>query len=723
MLGDHEYIRQFVAPDSIVIIGASGNPGTISGRPLTVLQQHDYQGQVYLVNPIRDQINGIACYHSVAELPEVPDLALIVVGASLVLTAIQECKQRGITAAYVISSGFSESGNETAGPQMHAELQEIVADKQIRIAGPNAEGVYNIKDDIAIGFSPTIDYTRGLQSRPAPGNVAVVSQSGGLGFGIFNQGLSRDIDFSYVISTGNEADVSVLDYVDYLIGDPDTKVIALFLEGVESPEELEELALRAHECGKTIVAAKVGRSPEAQLAAISHTGHMTGPSELYSALFERCGIIEVLDLEEMLDAVAVLSKFGESEGANLGVVTGSGGAGAWLTDICRARGIDLPPLSAVAQEKILAKLPYYATARNPVDMTAGERSAQIAADILTIVAATPEIDILVLVQSMLTEGRSVEVADAVGKVLPELGKPVLAYSYTTPAREASRAFTHNGVPWFTSQRGIANGIMTLVKRGANMRRLDEPGVTDRIRSSRRPATPRDLWPTRQSESVSIPEYAVKEWLQDDGLPIPAGTLVVDAASAVRAAEEIGFPVALKAQSSLLPHKLDADVIALNLRTAHAVEDQYDAIHHRAVAHAGAEQVDGILIESMAGDGYELLIGVVVDDLLGAFLTVGAGGSNAEFDHDIAILPAECSPSDVERALRKLRCWNALCKPGGGYRYDVDAFCGLAARVSELANASRVRLRELDLNPVRLHPGSGGVTIVDALAATWPARKP
>lgn len=694
-------VELLLRPTSLVIVGASANPESPSGRPLAILRQHDYPGEIHLVNPAREEIAGIRCHRSVADLPTVPDMALVVVAAHAVPQALRECRDLGIRAAYVISAGFGEAREGTVDPELLAELDALLAERRIRVAGPNAEGIYNVVDDIALGFSPCVDYTRGLRERPVPGTVAVVAQSGGLGFGILNQGLARDLRFSYVITVGNELDIDVLDYVDVLVADDVTKVIVLFLEGVPAPLRLEELALRAHAKGKTIVAAKVGRHPESRAAAVSHTGHLTGPSTLYSALFARCGIVEVHDLDELVDSVAALAAYDGAAGPGVGIVTRSGGTATWLTDVCRDAGLQVPELSEQTRDAVMARLPYFASARNPVDVTAAELSADDFVETLLEVGRSPDVDTLVLVYSMVVESTALSRAESLGRALSRPTKPLLVYSYTVPTRAAGAALAAHGIPWFTSQRGVAAAARALATRSAAARRLAAPGEVDRIRRSRLAAGLADPFPA--GGGASVPEHQVKAWLRANGVAVPDGVVVASADAAVAAARSLGHPVALKVQSPDLPHKADAGVLALGLSGDEAVA----AAYRRITAAAGAAEVDGVLVERMAPPGRELLVGVTTDDELGAFLTLGAGGGAAEVQHDVVTLPAPCTAIEVRAGLARLACWPLLAG------HDVAALTALAVAVSELGHAARGRLRELDLNPVLVH--ADGVSTVDGLA--------
>jgi acyl-CoA synthetase (NDP forming) len=718
-------IRSFLAPKSVAVIGASADERTMSGRPLVLLRQHDYRGDLYPVNPNRDEIGGLPCYRNVRDIPGEVELALVCVPADRVPAAVQDCRDAGVRAVYVISSGFDEAPGDSPGYQVSERLRQVIDGSATRMTGPNAEGIYNLIDDVAIGFSPVTDYTSALKARPRPGNVAVVAHSGGLGFGILNQGLARGIDFSYVISTGNELDLGMLEYVDYLIDDEHTTVIVLFLEGLARPLELRDLGLRAAAAGKAIVAAKVGRSVEAQRAAVSHTGHVTGPSHLWSALFRQAGIIEVTDIAELLDVVAVCSRWGSASGRRVGVVTASGGAGAWMTDALRTAGLEVPELGATVQDGLAGFLPYYAGTRNPVDMTAVAGQPGVQSRVLSLVGGSENVDAIVAVTSLIHAKVARANAALYAQAARESGKPLVAYSYTALADGVADAFAEQGIPVLVSQAGVARGIAALVELGSRT----APGEVAAVPEGAGPggAGP---WEAVPGEAGPLPgeagdrvlhEAQVKAWLASSGLSVPPGRLVRSARDAVEAAEQIGYPVVAKGQAAGLPHKSDHGVVALNLRSADEVREAYQQVYQRAADAVGDDEVAGVLIEQMVPAGFEMLAGITRDPLMGPFLTVGAGGRLAEVFQDVAVMPAPATAEEVASAIATLRC-GAVFAPGSARpdALDLQAFCELAARISAVA-ASTPELLELDLNPVIVHGRGQGADIADALAVRAPAE--
>jgi acyl-CoA synthetase (NDP forming) len=692
-------IRRFLAPSSIAIVGASGDIQSTSGRPLHLLRQHGFGGPIYPVNPAHETIAGLTCYPNLRSICAEVDLALVCVPATRVPEIIHDCRDARVPAAYVISSGFDEALTAQAGSEASRRLREAVSGSPTRISGPNGEGIYNVRDDIALGFSPTLDYERGLKSTPRPGNVAVVAQSGGLGFGIFNQGLAHGIDFCHVVSTGNEVDLGLLDYVDYLIDDEHTTVITLFIEGLDRPLALRDLGVRAAGAGKSIVVAKVGRSEEAQRAAVSHTGHLTGPAHLWSALFRQAGMIEATDIAELLDVVAVLARYQPKPASRVGVMTVSGGAGVWITDALRSHNLQVPELDANIQSELASFLPYYANTRNPVDLTAGS-GPEVRDRALPILAGAHNVDVVVGITSLINPETGRESADHYASAAETSGKPVVVYSYTQPGEGVVDAFAEHGLPVLLSQAGVATALSALDRLARR--------ATSQVCEFSKPAV--NVPPLPASCDGVLHEAVVKSWLARCGLAVPSGRLVRGEADAVAVSENLGYPVVLKLQSSLLPHKSEQGVMALNLRSAQGVTAAYESIWRRAVELVGDERIDGVLVERMVPAGLEMLIGISREPALGTFLTVGAGGTMTEIMNDVTVLPAPATAAEVRAALQGLRCADALRK------LDMAALCELAARVSAIG-ASVPKLAELDLNPVIVHALGSGVDIVDALATT------
>jgi acetate---CoA ligase (ADP-forming) len=458
--GQRTDVGPLLRPASVAIIGASADPGVISGLPQRILAQHGYRGAVYPVNPRYPGIDGIPCYPDIGSVPRQVDVALIVVNADRVAIVADECGRAGVRFLVIISSGFAEQSD---GGERQRRLAAVCAKYPgMRVIGPNAEGLINVVDDIPLSFSPTINYQRGLR-RLRAGDVAVVAQSGGLGFALFNDGLGRGLGFSHVISTGNELDLDAADLTRCLLDDAATRVILLFIEGIDRPERLAGLADEAAARGKRIVMAKVGASAPAARAALAHTAHDTGAEARYASLAAGHGILRARDQEEMVDIALALSRTRQLAGRRIGIVTASGGAGTWLADDVIAAGLYVPMLSPGLQASLRKLIPAYGSPANPVDTTAQVLALGGSAPVLRMIVDSGEVDALVLVATLADAHQLERERGELAGVAGDL--PLVIYSYTRPAPESIDLLAELGIAYFTSGRRVANALAALAPRG------------------------------------------------------------------------------------------------------------------------------------------------------------------------------------------------------------------------------------------------------------------
>jgi acyl-CoA synthetase (NDP forming) len=452
-------LRALFSPRSIAIIGASDDPASLSGRPLQILRQHGYAGDVHLVNPSHDEIAGLKVHPSITDVPGPVDLAVVAVRAALVPLVVGQSAAAGVRSMVIFSSGFAEEG--AAGARAEGEITARAAGSGMRVLGPNAEGFFNVGEGIPVTFSPTVDYERGL-TRLVAGNVAVVSQSGGLGFALFNWGQGVGMGASHVISTGNEADLDALEIAAYLLDDPGTDVVALLVEGFRHPARLGPVAARATALGKRLVVAKLGASPSGRLAAAAHTAHDAGDDDEYQAAFEQGGVVRVDDQDELLDVCFALSRHRSSAGPNVGILTVSGGAGVWLADACEAAGLDVPELSEDLQAQLRPLMPSYGSARNPVDATAQVFSHDGIAVVLRLLCASEQLDAVVIVGSLAGPQMLQREEAALRQILETTAKPVLVYTYTRPGDASIEALADLGLAWYPSPARVARALRVLL---------------------------------------------------------------------------------------------------------------------------------------------------------------------------------------------------------------------------------------------------------------------
>src|SRR3989440_2517387 len=357
-------LDSFFAPQSIALIGASRDQEKIPGRLLSMLRKNDYPGKLYPINPNYDDIDGLKCYRSIADIGAPIDLAVVIIPARAVLTALEQCAAAGVKNAVIISSGFAEEGGDAAA--MQDQIASLAKKTGMRISGPNAEGFYSEVQRVAATFSPTVDVKPGVAPLVATRRrIGIVAQSGGIGFAFYHRAKALGVAFSYVVSTGNESDLGAGEFLDYMVQDASTDVILLFIEGIRDVDRFLAAAHRAAETGKPVIVTKVGRSGAGERAAASHTASMAGWSAAYDAVFAKYGFIVSNDLDEAVTIAAVLTTNPLPKGDRVAVLTVSGGAGIWGADTVSMQGLKVPELSAAVQAEIGALLPSYgATGRS-----------------------------------------------------------------------------------------------------------------------------------------------------------------------------------------------------------------------------------------------------------------------------------------------------------------------------------------------------------------------
>ena len=715
-------------PRAIALVGVSADRTIIRGRIVEAVTLHGFDGPLYAVSRSHDEIAGIACYPSVEALPGPVDLAIVAIPAEHVAATLRACGEHGVKAAVVISSGFGEERGD-AGPARQRAIADIAREFDMAVVGPNAEGFLNGRMPLAATFSPVVVHVEnGLRPEASRARgMAVVSQSGGIGFSFFHRGRPKAMNFSFVVSTGNEAGLDAMDIAEYLVEDDATAVVLAFLEGIRSPRMLLRVATRAAALRKPLIFAKVGRSEAAAAAAASHTASLAGAARSYDAVFRRYGIVPGEDQEHMVDVGAAFAFFADRlpKGTRVGVLTPSGGAGAWLADVCEHHGLSVPELDARTRAAIDRMLPAYGASRNPVDVTAQVIFTVGYAPPLELLAGAPGID-AVLVAGSLSHARYIERDfEYLVRIGRSVDKPVIFCGYTRADPYAVELLARAGFPCTTSMANAAKTLRAMNEYREFLERYDgvapptvEPdeSLVQALSGEAAGARQREgsAGPMRTGTDASMCEHDAKTLLATHGIDgIPAGGLALDAAGAARIAGEIGGPVAMKVQSNDLPHKSDSNAVALGVEGEAAVREAFGRIVENARAHAPSASIRGVRVERMAGPGVEVIVGASRDPDFGPMIGVGLGGVLVELLDDFVLSPAPVDAAEAGRMLRELRGRRLLDGVRGAPPGDVDALIGLLVAVSELAAAAGDALEALDLNPVIVHPRGEGVSVVDA----------
>src|SRR4051812_1115951 len=433
----------FFSPSSIALIGASRDLDKIPGRLLSMLRKNHYPGRIYPINPNYAELDGLKCFPSIADVGQPIDLAIVIIPARAVLGALEQCAAVGVKNAVIISSGFAEEGGDSTA--MQDAIVALAKSTGMRISGPNAEGFYSEAQHVAATFSPTVDVKPGAVDLVATKRrAAIVAQSGGIGFAIKHRAKALGIAISYCVSAGNEADLGAGEFLEYMVQDPSTDVILLFIEGIRDVDKFLAAARRAAEIRKPVIVTKVGRSGAGERAAASHTASMAGWSAAYDAVFAKYGFIVSNDLDEAVAIAAMLTSNPLPKGDRVGVVTVSGGGGIWGADTVASQGLQVPELSASIQSEIRKLLPSYGAAGNPIDVTAqGVNSGGLQKSI-DLLDASDEVDAMLVVLSLSSEVRMPFKETELKPVIDAQNKPIVFYSYTLPSHFARNELAASG---------------------------------------------------------------------------------------------------------------------------------------------------------------------------------------------------------------------------------------------------------------------------------------
>jgi acetyl coenzyme A synthetase (ADP forming)-like protein len=691
-------VRSILAPRSVAVVGASRRPGTVGAELFRNLLTGGFNGPVYPINPGTGVVQSVVAYPSVLDVPGPVDLAVIAVPSPRVVETANQCAAKGVRGLVVISAGFAETG--PAGAAGQAELLEACRRAGMRLVGPNCLGVVNTNPDVGLNatFGPT---------RPAPGRVGLLSQSGALGLAVLDHAADLGLGVSSFVSIGNRADISANDLLDYWQDDPDTDLALLYLESFGNPRKFARIARRVA-ASKPIVAVKSGRSTAGRRATSSHTGALLAASDVtVDALFRQAGVIRADTLAEMFDLASLLARQPLPVGRRVGIVTNVGGPGILCADACEAEGLDVPALSDGLQAGLAAFLPPEAGRSNPVDMLAPAPPAHYERAV-ELVRASGEVDAVIVIFLPTLSADPAGVLAAIDRAaaktsaVPALtvlmaagapssgAAPVFAFPEDA-ARALGRAAAH--AAWRARPKGRVPDL-------DGLRRDEAAGlVAAALAGGREPC-----WLTPDEVGHLLDCY---------GLATAEGSVAATPEDAGATAEALGGPVAVKAVAPTLTHKSEAQGVRLGLAGAGQVSAAA-AQMAEAVAAAG-HHVDGFLVQRMVPAGVEMLVGVVNDALFGPVIACGAGGTAVELLKDVSVRITPLTDADAAEMIRSLATFPLLDGYRGAPLADVAALEQVLLRLSALIEA-HPEVAELDCNPVIVRPagtGQAGAVVVDA----------
>jgi acyl-CoA synthetase (NDP forming) len=696
-------LGRFLEPRGIAVIGVSSDESRIGGQALKLLADFGYRGRIYPVNPKYSEIRGLACYPDAARVPQPCDVALIALAAHQVPAAIEASGRAGIPYAVVLSSGFSETGEQ--GARLQRDLVTAARRAGVRVLGPNCLGLMNLRDGGArIGFGGTMQLTT-----LKPGPIAMVTQSGGFGFGVVAIACHHGLGFNYAISTGNEADLTALDWLAQLIERPEVEIVTAFIEGVSDGRRLIAIGERALELGKPILVWKVGNTAAGAQAAVSHTARMTAAYELYRAAFERGGYVEIADVDDLVDACKAFLTGKLPRGRRVCVATISGGAGVLLADRCVENGLELARYAEPTASRLREALVSFAAVANPLDVTAHGYNDHFASyrRALEIVLADPGVDMVV---ARAPRGRvALDWARGLVAMLRDVDKPLFINWPSAPDdnAEALRFLEDNGVPCSLAP-GRTVRAMAALAQFAEKRRAREARAA---RIAERTSAKRAL--ELPAGGGSLSEHRSKLLLHEYGIPLLAEVLLPAEAAQRLEAPPLPFPVAVKLCSPDIPHKTECGGVRLGVSDLAALKQAVREILDAARRHAPEARIEGVLIQEMAA-GTEVIVGAVDDPCFGPVVAFGLGGIYTELLHDVTYRFAPFGQEEAREMIASIRGARWLTGYRGRPALDVEALADALARVSCLIADHAGRIAEIDINPLFVREAGRGVAAADAL---------
>lgn len=678
-------LQRLLRPRSIAIVGASTDPSSLGAMTLQTLRDNGYTGELYPVHPRYTEVAGLSAYPSVRDVPAGTDIAIVAVSAPRVGGVIEDCGAAGVPFAVVLTSGFGEVRGD--GPRLQQELVEIARRVGVRMTGPNSLGFLNRTDSVAAGFGVGMEG----RSRPEPGRLAILSQSGGMGLSILNRATQAGLGVSKFVSTGNEADLTLVDFVEEALADPDTQVIAAYAETIRDASRLIALGRRAAEVGKPIIIAKIGGSDAGSRAVESHTGALAGEDSVYDAAFAQAGIIRVHDLEDMFDLATFLLRGRVPAGSRVAVVTQSGGGGAWLSDALEGQGLSLAAASAGLQASLKAFVPDFGSVLNPVDLTASGISIEAFSSVIKTISDSGEYDAIVVLMPLLDVSE-----EAIAGLAATTTLPLLGFSHWLPTAALRPRLGAIAIPYVTSPQRAGRILAAAARLGAAWRRPE-------------PSAPPAPLPVRATGTEALSDAATFELASSAGLPVVPWRRASSRDQAVAAAAELGHPVVMKLSAHGVVHKSDVGGVHLGLDDAEAVGAAWDAL--AAVADSLGVQ-SGALLQPMAPRGVEVIVGSKVDPTFGPVVMVGAGGIYAEVLGDVRIRLAPVTAGQATEMIEGLKIAPVLRGARGQRPADVEALAEVVSRLSAAAAAWQDSIAEIDLNPVIVLDRGAGVRLVD-----------
>lgn len=708
-------IHRLFWPDSVAIVGASRKGGFVT-EILKNLKKWSFAGEIAAVNPRYGEIEGVRCYPSIGAIGRPVGLAIVGVPSGNIPDVLADCGNGRVGAIQIISSGFADQGDE--GRAKQARLAEWAARTGVPIAGPNCLGLLNAANGLVALQTP-------FQSMKA-GGVSAVLQSGMLAPSLLMPLLARGIGIGRVVTTGNEADLDAADFIEHLVDDEETRVIACYCEQFKRPREFVRACERAAERGKPIVMIKVGRSEASRRSALAHTGSLVGSDVAVDAVLRKLGVVRVDTIDELVETAAALSAAKKPRGGRVAFVSFSGGAVSLLADLAEPCGIDFTPLPDDVRQRLDAVVPEYGSVGNPLDLTGQSvYEPRILEEALSALGSSGAYDVVLWGRDFPSP---LDLRGTIGTAMRKAGAgaPDVLFGimgmvggnfFATPdpaSDMADPAVSFDGMPFLQGTGTGLKALSALIGHAEFARRWRPENRISSQWDRRSPHCDTALRMLAQTPGPVLTEREGKHLLALYGIPVTREALARSPQEAMRIAGELRLPLVLKVEAPEIVHKSDVGGVVLDVRSPEDAAQAYRRIVEAVAAHRPDASVAGVLVQEMAAPGSEVILGAKFDPQFGPVIAFGLGGIWVEALKDLQVLVPPISRSEALEAIARLRGISILQGARGGAPADIDALAdcitGFARMCSDLTN----ELDEIDINPIMLGSRGTGLTAVDCL---------
>jgi len=678
-------LEKFFCPDSVAIIGAAREEGKVGRTILDNIINFGYKGKVFPINPKADDINGIKCYKSILDVPQDVDLAVIVIPSKFISSVLEECGQKNVKAAIVISAGFKETGPE--GAKLEEELVRVARKHGIRILGPNCLGMAN--------YACKLNATFALEN-PSDGDIAFMSQSGALITAIMDWATTQEIPMSKYVSLGNKSDIAEKDLFEFWANDPSCKVISAYIEGVTDGRQFIDMASKVTR-KKPIVVIKSGNTSEGAKAVSSHTGTLAGSSKAYECALKQAGIIRARTIRNLFDYATAFSYQPLPDGKNVAIITNAGGPGIMATDACEENQISLAKLDEKTVLKLKEFLPAAANFHNPIDVI-GDALADRYKKTLEVIIEDKNVNAIIVLLTPQAMTQIIETAQAIVEVINNSKRkiPVIAcFMGGKGVKPGIDYLIHHKVPCYDIPEGAVATLKVMIAQSEWLAKKEEK---IKIFDVNKKVVKNIFDLARKEKRFELGESESRNILEAYNIRIPSAFTAKTIKEAKEFTKKIGYPVVLKIDSPDILHKTDFGGIKVGIKSDKELEDGFNEIINNVKSKKPDANIKGISIQEMITDKQETIIGINKDPQFGPMIMFGLGGIYVEILKDVSFRIAPITESDAREMIEEIKTIKLLKGARGAKPSDINSIVETLLKVSQLVT-DFPEIVEMDINPL------------------------